>query len=669
MANSTDAPPLASANTETPTAETLLTKPFWLITAAIIGRAVLEILLFQRGYFFLTWDCFTRTLISLRWSDAPFFTLPDLVWLPFQFWVQGAAFALTKHIWPSDPALTPILLNLMFSTLVAWPLFRLTEHLFNRRVATVATILYLFFPWGIWTAASGLSESIYYFFAVFACWKLVLWRDGFNARHALMAMVSFSVLTMMRYEGWLFSALAGLYFGAVCLRAYFSKSGLRPAWQQLTLLGVLALFPLVWFSLNAIQYGNPFNFVKASAQIFSAAYGANSWDFWTRAHYYPGYLFQTSPFLTLLAPLALFIGLKQNRSGLVLGLLAVVQFGLLYAMSLGSSALGGFPERFLALNLIILLPFVALLFVDGVKRFSPAITIALVTGYVLYSSSQVLNHFPYEWNYADDTLETGRTLGQLLAGAPNQRILLLDDTTDSTMAIPIISGQFERFSTERDFGLSRMTPTEGGRLDAKEGQAFIDMLAGLSHAELQSFFKEKGFVGALTNRPLAYLTLKDTLQVTHVIGRYYLLTPDATPVEPSSWEYHSSHADAPLLPMASNGLVAFEAIPDQMVKGDFAEIRRTIHPQPEARALKMQIRSFYGHGFNLGNLEQQILVNGKIVYRRDIAEVNAWQTFQYPLQSNSPPLDLVVRVVANGDVQPWGWGRASTTLVKDLLIQ
>ncbi|MGZ5384975.1 MAG: hypothetical protein ACXWH0_13450, partial [Acidimicrobiia bacterium] len=83
----------------------------------------------------------------------------------------------------------------------------------------------------------------------------------------------------------------------------------------------------------------------------------------------------------------------------------------------------------------------------------------------------------------------------------------------------------------------------------------------------------------------------------------------------------------------------------------------------------VELRWLYGHGFNAGRINVEVRVDGETIFTRDVASPSRWVRVPFTIPAGTGTALVEVVVVAQpGIEQGWGWGRASTVLVRAVEI-
>lgn len=208
----------------------------------------------------LSYDDIYRTLFAHDWSRRPFFFTERLVWLPFPLMVTGLAILLT-----GEAFYTALVVNLIATVVALCYVHRLTDRLFGRLAAWMATTLFALTPWVVILALSRYSEPILLAATAIAAYHWLRWSETGRAPDLALASLALGAAALSRYEAWplalAFTAHAGL--AAVAGRRRAAPPRTRPAVSALW--GVVpAVLIGIWVWKNMAVYGR---------LVYGGAYG------------------------------------------------------------------------------------------------------------------------------------------------------------------------------------------------------------------------------------------------------------------------------------------------------------------------------------------------------------------------------------------------------------
>ena len=238
--------------------------PWSMLLGVCLFKFSLVILLLTVGFTTIWADDPTRWIISYKWSQHPFFSQPDQVWLPLCFYLYG----LSMKIIP-DLLLATRTMSLIISLASLFGMYVFGSTLTGRRyIGVLSALILATIPMHTWISVMTMSDVLYLVFEGLApgFFLLYVWninRDNLKrAKLALLGML-FSVicLTATRYEGWMLGSVIGLVFWLhwFISRVYCKKVG----WGWFVVVSVgMALFPMLWMGRSWKVLGSPLGFLS-----------------------------------------------------------------------------------------------------------------------------------------------------------------------------------------------------------------------------------------------------------------------------------------------------------------------------------------------------------------------------------------------------------------------
>lgn len=184
-------------------------------------------------------DAVTRVYQAWFWLDNPRL-ITHGIWGPLHTYLIAASMWLVE-----DRVFPPILINILFSAATAIPLYFFTKNEFGEKACWFVPCAFLFYPVAFRNSLMALSETPCAFFIALSLLFISLSRkENGSWKHALMAGLSLTLATMLRYEAWILIPLFGIIL-----------------WKKPKLLFVFcissAIFPTFWMIGNQIHFGDP----------------------------------------------------------------------------------------------------------------------------------------------------------------------------------------------------------------------------------------------------------------------------------------------------------------------------------------------------------------------------------------------------------------------------
>lgn len=601
---------------------------FSLIAALLLVRGLVNLWLWEPGVLALTWDDFSRVAAARDWAQRPFLAEPSLIWLPLHTYVLGSGFAVAGDLFLDDPMALAAMVHTFILIVSALLLGGAAHELFKSRAALVLVFaLALFAPWVTFLSNSGLGEPVYYAGLALAAFGLARWINRQSLGALLSFIIGVVVATSCRYEAWIFAPLVpGAVLARHCLASRSSPGTLRVIVRDTCLASLAGIVPALWMTMQFVRTGDAIGFVSRSAAMFTAAYGAGTYEStMARLGYYPAALLNSDPVLVVVAIVSVFMGWRTARGLRFLACGVALHLSLFVGSALMTKALGAFNERFMFAYAYVLLPSVGVFPVWFAKlprtstRRGLAFALSVILGLWIVVHSR---ERPEEWTHGPDMLKLGTYLRATavrsgtalsLRTSPGVELYQLPLSVQSGTLLHIGSGRPE------------------------SGEAFLSSL----HEEL------------------------DDARVAEVrIGRFELRgvgAPHADFCGPA-WHWTFVDESGRARELDAYCYAALEFRENDPPPTSRARLMTTI-PAAE-RGFPVRIRALYGHGFQRGRVRFSAFVDGRRVWEGDIGDPSRWLDVCIPKREDGASTQLLIELVASPSIEKgYGWGRASTVLV------
>ena len=248
---------------------------------ALVGLAVLG-----SGFRAVSDDDFARVVLMQGFAHEPALDPTGTSWLPFPFWLNGAAMFVTGTSLTAARALA-----FVWGLLAALLLYEVGRLLFaSPRKALGAAVVGSILPWSARLGVATVPELLTAALTVFAA--VTLTRS--EGRHRLLGAFALLLATLSRYEPWFVAAL----FAALCLWDARRDPLPKIAAALLALVG-----PVAWIVHNAVAHGDPFHFI-ARVSAYKNALDGSSAGLLAAIAGYPLSLLREEPELCILAAAA-----------------------------------------------------------------------------------------------------------------------------------------------------------------------------------------------------------------------------------------------------------------------------------------------------------------------------------------------------------------------------
>jgi len=387
-----------------------------------------------RGPAAISDDDYARVVIAQAWAQHPRVDPTGTSWLPFPFYVTGAAmFVLGTSL---DVAREVQVLLALVSSLVIYLGARRLGH--ERWLAAVSAGLAAALPNLARVAPATVPEYPTAACLAFGLLCLVGKKDREERVWSLLGGGAIYLACASRYEAW---PIAGVYAGVMACRAWKATDSRNRPWLGAAAIVAVA-FPCLWLLHGTFVQGDAFFFVTRVTR-YKAALGAPAPDLSAAWLGYPLALVRQELGATFLLGGAVFLATRSDAGRAALRALwplllaAVVLLLVLVSGDLRGGAPTHHPERAL-LSLWLLVPAVSLHLLGSQISSTPrGLAVSLVLGAALVTA---LFRVP-PGAFADRREE--ERLGRILAKTQGQVVLLTPDY--GHFAVQAASGRPDRF--------------------------------------------------------------------------------------------------------------------------------------------------------------------------------------------------------------------------------
>lgn len=184
-------------------------------------------------------DAVSRTLISYKWSQDPYF-ISDSVWAPLHFYLNGIIMWMTGSIENG-----PRYLNVLLSCVTLIPFYYFVKNEFSRKGAPFSVAIFALSPIIFRNSFQALSGTPYLFCFVLSLYFFAKAFRSEGIRDYIFAGVSMTLAAGFRYEAWIMIVV-------------FTLIGLlRKQWKGTAIFcGIAMIVPLVWMLVGQIYHGD-----------------------------------------------------------------------------------------------------------------------------------------------------------------------------------------------------------------------------------------------------------------------------------------------------------------------------------------------------------------------------------------------------------------------------
>ena len=382
----------------------LFSNTIFVISFLLFIKILLQLILLNSGYKWLSADDFCRTVKSFEWMKNPH--LYSGVWLAGHFWLNGIVMYFIKDLF-----LAALIVNFVFSNITLIYFYKILEMCFDRKIAFLSSLFLCIFPFQVWLSISGLPESIFFFFIISGIYYFLKWKISDNRSiYLIISSVLFALSNLFRYEGWLFSIVLLLL---VLFDAFRNEKSIRQNILFVTITFISFSTIIFWLILNYIDYKDAFFFAKETTKIYDEI---NSAKLIQRVIQYPIFIFYIAPLTTIFSLKIIFIKLKnifKNKNckdSLVIYFLLFNLVELALLMIQGMMGTGGtnMISRYIVINGFLILPFSVI----QLYNYRKSLSIIFIASIIIIN---IIWCFYYPHPFRDDTFETGNLVKNRIA--------------------------------------------------------------------------------------------------------------------------------------------------------------------------------------------------------------------------------------------------------------
>lgn len=224
--------------------------------ALAAAKVAVSVWVLTHGFSHVSDDDYARTVIAQQFAHAPRLDPSGTSWLPFPFWVTGAAMAIAGR----SLQVARVVAVTLSAAAVAAPYAAFRAARMDRAASIAATVIAMLLPWNAWLGAATVPEG--WVGALVAAALVAMASD--EARP--LCAVALLAASLSRYDAW----PACVFFACGCTARLRRGSPARRelAWVALALGGIAA-----WMIWNALAHGSPLHFL-ARVRNFRHAIGA-----------------------------------------------------------------------------------------------------------------------------------------------------------------------------------------------------------------------------------------------------------------------------------------------------------------------------------------------------------------------------------------------------------
>lgn len=260
------------------------------VVSIVAARVLLTVGVGWLGFEALSDDDFARVTLAQRFAEAPRLDPTGTSWLPFPFWVHGAAHALF------GPGLRVAGVTAGVTACAASLLLYGCARASGvaPRAAWLGVLLWSFVPVGVFAGAAPVPEL---FTAALCASSLLLTRRA-DARSVLIAAALVLPATLSRYEAWPVALFVMVSIGIPVGRSPAASDG-QAGWEARAAgMAIAALGPIAWIAWNQYAHDDPLHF-HARVSSYWNAWGGDATRSLSALAVYPKAVILEAPVLAV----------------------------------------------------------------------------------------------------------------------------------------------------------------------------------------------------------------------------------------------------------------------------------------------------------------------------------------------------------------------------------
>jgi hypothetical protein len=259
------------------------------VFSLVAARWLVTTLAGSLGFKALSDDDFARVTLAQAFSASPGLDPTGSSWLPFPFWVTGAAMAVF-----GTSLTTAKLTSLLIACASGILLYAAARgSRVQPSAAWLGAMLWTFVPVGVFTGAATVPELPT---AALCASALLLLRSP-HPHAGILAAALLIPATLSRYEAWPVALCVIISIGIPTSHPKESTKPNPSVRIRLLAIALAALGPLAWIAWNQASHGDPFHF-HARVSSYWFAWGGNTSGWWNALAVYPKSVVLDAPVLT-----------------------------------------------------------------------------------------------------------------------------------------------------------------------------------------------------------------------------------------------------------------------------------------------------------------------------------------------------------------------------------
>lgn len=410
------------------------------IILGLIIASVIQVLLYLQGYYSFSGDESDRTLLAYSWLIGK---MPKSEpWLPFHTIINGIFLKYFFNLfWV--PRIVGSIFGFLSVAVLIWFAHVLIK---DKLVTVVSAILSVFFPPFVILRAVPLSEAMYFFFIISSASFLFKWLESKKTSYLLFVTILLAISSSIRYEGWIF---CGSFLIFLIIEFYLR----RELHIKLIVISAIILlsFPLFWILRNALETGNPLEFIVSSSERYKLHYGFSIIPM-LKYNLITQFIYQNVLYINFAGLFSLLFYLLTDSNTRRWSLTFLLSFIFLAIFSILGLAMPSHAYwRIPLIWNILLIPFTAHFIIkfssflaDTIKKSKRTVLLTIISAIIVYFSFQVKRIISFSYFSADD-ISAGNYLKEHVIDSKNNFKILIDTSDWNYLNVMVASNHPQSF--------------------------------------------------------------------------------------------------------------------------------------------------------------------------------------------------------------------------------
>lgn len=464
--------------------ELKLNKDIYFLILLFILALIIRIVVFTQNGNHAA-DGMYRAILAINWLKHPYF-ITGGVWPPLPLYLM-AFITWIFH----DPFVSTRLVSLIFGTIIIFPYYYLVKLMFDKRIATVSTLVLAFESLYIQYSTYSMSEISQAFLLTTTLYFFFRFMKEKKLTNLIISAVFLNTATMTRYEAWLFIPLLAIFTLDIRnINKISIKDILKTNGKYFFIFFIISMiFPIFWMIGNYNTNGDFFYGQTWSDKLIKTETMLNPDDQWLNPPFqkkltaWPGQILYELNIVSIFAGIGLLISLIKRKNLEFLSIFIIFMGVFTYKLINVTMTL---QPRYIIMPILFLIPY----FIIGLdivldymvyiikpinKNWKRSVTMIVIGFFIITSSYTAIAKNPYITpDYILNVSEWIKTNVK-----PNETVLLDEDNWWG-LHILFFSGFNTDFNEDysNTYGFAtdqmRIVPAGGKKIDEKTVLGYLE---------------------------------------------------------------------------------------------------------------------------------------------------------------------------------------------------